>query len=151
MRNKKMFNNIFDSICITIFLFILLTSYLLLIWFGVINHNNGTNPVATLIVSTVFFGVMIIMTVIIIVKGCYEYWIVSEKYICSKKIFRKKNVIKFDEIVSVEKKIVPAFVLGIYKSEAYIICSQINKIVILNNKRKRFSDLDLILGKFISE
>ena len=69
-------------------------------------------------------------------------------FVCSKKIFRKKVAIKLSEIDKVEKKIVPAIVLGVYKSEAYIIYSKNKRISILTNGRRKFSDLDSELSKF---
>ena len=56
---------------------------------------------------------------------------------------------KLIEIKKVEKKTISAFVLGIYKSEAYIIYSSDKKIVILIGKRKKYFELDNVLTKFI--
>ena len=149
MRNKKVYVNIFDSICITLLLFVCFAFYLIMIWFGVINPKEGTNPVATFIVSTLVFGVMTVVTSILIIKGCYEYWFLSKDSISSKKLFHKKVVINLKEIDMVEKKIVPALILGTYKSEAYVIYSKNNRIVILTDERKKFPDLDYELSKFI--
>ena len=71
MRNKKNYNNLFDSICMTILFFVCLVFYLVILWFGVINPNEGTNPIASLIISTVVFGVMITITTFLIIKFCY--------------------------------------------------------------------------------
>lgn len=150
MRNKKEFNNIFDSICITL-LFVCLIFYLVVIWFGVINPKEGTNPIATMIISTLVFGVMVTIIGILIIQGCYEYWLLSEDSIYSKKLFRNKIIIKLNENDRVEKKIVPALVMSTYKSKAYIIYSKSKKIVILRNERKKFYDLDFELNKFINE
>ena len=114
MRNKKVFNNIFDSICMTSLLIVCVAFYLLTIWFGVINFKEGTNPIATMISATALFGTMTIITTILIIKYCYEYWVLSEDLIYSKKLFRKKVVINLNEIDKIEKKIVPALVLCIY-------------------------------------
>ena len=151
MRNKRNFNNLFDSICMTILFFIFLAFYLITIWFGVINHKEGTNPIALLIISTIFFGSMITIAAILIIKYCYEYWTISDDSITSKKIFSKRKLIKLAEIEKVEKKIIPALVLGTYKSEAYIIYSAINKIVILISDRKKHSELDTVLIRFINQ
>ena len=35
MRNKKNYNNLFDSICMTILFFVCLVFYLVILWFGV--------------------------------------------------------------------------------------------------------------------
>ena len=150
MKNKKTFNNLFDSICASIFLVLLFCFYSVSVWFSVINPKEDTNPTGFLIAFTLFFGPAIIIVLISIIKGCYEYWILTEKCICSKKIFRKKLVINLCEIEKVEKKVVSALILGIYQSEAYIIRSQSKKIVILINERKKYCDLDNELAKFIN-
>ena len=149
MRNKRNYNNLFDSICMTILFFVCLAFYLVILWFGVINSNEGTNPIAVLIISTIVFGVMITSTIFLIVKYCYEYWILLDDSIIYKKLFSKRIKMKLTEIKKVEKKIVPAFVLGVYKSEAYIIHSSCRKIVILIGEKKKYSELDYELAKFI--
>lgn len=151
MRNKKVFNNIFDSICITLLLIIFVAFYIVTIWFGVINFKEGTNPIATMISATALFGTMTIITTILIIKYCYEYWVLSEDLIYSKKLFRKKVVINLNEIDKIEKKIVPALVLCIYSSNAYIVYSKNKKIVILTDERKKYPDLDYELAKFINK
>lgn len=137
MRSRKNFNNLFDSLCISILFFISLAFYLVIIWFGVIHSKEEASSIAVLTISTIIFGCMIFGTIILIVKGCYEYWILLEDSITSKKPFSRKRVIKLSEIEKVEKKIVPALVLGTYKSEAYVIYSNTTKIVIFTNERKK--------------
>lgn len=149
MRNKRNYNNLFDSICMTILFFVCLAFYLVILWFGVINSNEGTNPIAVLIISTIVFGVMITSTIFLIVKYCYEYWILLDDSIIYKKLFSKRIKMNLTEIKKVEKKIVPALVLGIYKSEAYIIHSSCRKSVILIGEKKKYSELDYALAKFI--
>lgn len=151
MKHKKNFNNMFDSIWITLLLLLYVVFYLVFIWFGVLNPNDGTNPIVILISCTLIFGIMIIILIVILIKGCYEYWILSEDKISSKKIFHKKINIKFTEIQKVEKKIVPAIKLGTYQSEAYIIYSKVDKIVVLANKRTKSYELDSRLAKYINK
>lgn len=91
MRNKRNYNNLFDSIFMTILFFVCLAFYLTIIWFGVIKSNEGTNPIALLIISTIVFGVMIIITTFLIIKCCYEYWILLDDSIIYKKLFSKKE------------------------------------------------------------
>lgn len=131
MRNKKYYNNLFDSICMTILLFVCLVFYLFVLWFGVINPNEGTNPIASLIISTMVFGMMITITIFLIIKFCYGYWILLDNSIIYKKLFSMRRQIKLAEINKVELKTIPALILGIYKSKAYIIHSNDTKIVIL--------------------
>ena len=150
MRNKKNFNNLLDSIYITFLLFFGLALCLLSIWFGVINPGEGENPFRVLILAILFFGPIIILTFLAIIYGCYEYWVLSEDSIYSKKPFRRKVVIKLDEIDKVEKKVVKALVLGSYGREAYIVFSKNKKIVILINERKKYFDLDFEMSKFIN-
>ena len=149
MRNKRNYNNLFDSICMTILFFVCLAFYLTIIWFGVIHSNEGTNPIALLIISTIVFGIMITITIFLIIKYCYGYWILLDESIICKKLFSKRRKMKLIEIQKVEKKTISAFVLGIYKSEAYIIYSSDKKIVILIGKRKKYFELDNVLTKFI--
>ena len=149
MRNKRNYNNLFDSICMTILFFVCLAFYLTIIWFGVIHSNEGTNPIALLIISTIVFGIMITITIFLIIKYCYGYWILLDDSIICTKLFSKRRKMKLIEIKKVEKKTISAFVLGIYKSEAYIIYSSDKKIVILIGKRKKYFELDNVLTKFI--
>ena len=149
MRNKRNYNNLFDSICMTILFFVCLAFYLTIIWFGVIHSNEGTNPIALLIISTIVFGIMITITIFLIIKYCYGYWILLNDSIICKKLFSKRRKMKLIEIKKKKKKTISAFVLGIYKSEAYIIYSSDKKIVILIGKRKKYFELDNVLTKFI--
>ena len=151
MKNKRHYNNLFDSIQVTLLLLVCFACYLLLLWFGVINHKEGTSPVLTLIIGTILFGSMIIAITVIIVKNCYEYWFLSADSIVSKKMFARRVIIKLADIERVEKKKISAFVLGLYSSEAYLIYSKNSIIVILtDDKRKRYPELRSILSDFIT-
>ena len=150
MKNKKNYNNLLDSICITILFFVISAACLAMIWFGVINHKEGTNPIATMIFCIIFFGGMMVSIIFLILKYCYSYWILSDDSIIEKKPFSKETVIMLEEIEKVEKKIVSALILGTYRSEAYIIYSKNKKIVILISKRIN-PDLNFELAKFITE
>ena len=150
MRNKKIYNNLFDSICVTILFFVFLVFYLAVLWFGVINSNEGTDPIASLIISTALFGVMITITTFLIIKSCYGYWILLDDSIIYKKLFSKRRQIKLAEINKVELKTIPALILGIYKSKAYIIHSNDKEIVILLKEGKKYSELSSELTKFIT-
>ena len=77
----------------TTLLFVCLLFYLVVLWFGVINSNEGTNPIALLIISTIVFGVMIIITTFLIIQFCYGYWILLDDSIIYKKLFSKKRKI----------------------------------------------------------
>lgn len=136
MRNKKNYNNLFDSICMTILFFAYLAIYLVMLWFGVIKPKKGTNPIASLIISTVFFGGMITITTFLIIKFCYGYWILLDDSIIYKKLFSKRRQIKLAEINKVELKTIPALILGTYKSKAYIIHSNDKKLLFYLKKVK---------------
>ncbi len=98
MRNKKNYNNLFDSICMTILFFVYLVFYLVILWFGVINSNEGNNPITLLIISTIFFGVMMAITIFLIIKFCYEYWIILDDSIIYKKLFLKKEKLSYQKL-----------------------------------------------------
>ena len=149
MKDKKHFNNLLDSICISLLFLVGITFYLLVIWYGVINPKEGTNPVFALITATIFFGIINISFILILFIFCYEYGILTDDSICSKKIFRRKVTIKLNEIDKVEKKEISAFVMGAYKSQAYIIHSKNKRVVVLLQERKKYNDLDQCLAPFI--
>ncbi len=150
MKNKKNFNNLFDSI-LTVLLFIgSISFYLLLIYVGVLHPKEGTNPVVVLIGLTSTIGLISITLLVIIFIWCFEYWSFNDKIIYSKKLLQKRKIIYLDQIEKVEKKKVSALVYGSYSSEAYIIYSGKVKITILINERKKYKYLDEELKKYIS-
>lgn len=100
MRNKRKFNNLLDSIFATIWLVVEAMMYTLLLWVGKIQHKS----VITFLILTAVFGVPTIIIAFMIVKYGYEYWILSDDSIISKKLFAKRKTIKLTEIVRVEKK-----------------------------------------------
>lgn len=55
------------------------------------------------------------------------------------------------EIEKVEKKIVPALVFEVFRSEAYVIYFKTERIVILIKEKKDYSELDKELAKLINE
>ena len=113
-----------------------------MIYYGVIHPKEGTNPTAVLLLSTLVFGAMSIVCATLIIMFCYEYWYLSEDLIYSKKLFRKRVVINLNEIEKVEKKVVPALVMSVYKSDAYIIYANNKKIVVLIDEGKKLHDLE---------
>jgi hypothetical protein len=131
----------------TLLFFAFLGDYSLVLWFAVLHPQAGTNPVAALVVSTLLFGGMLVCTAVLILRGCYEYWTLTEEGISGKKPFRKKTVIGLGEIEKVEKATVPALILGVYKSEAYVIYSGDSKITILLSKKNGYPELDGVLGE----
>lgn len=147
MRNKRKFNNLLDSIFATIWLVVEAMMYTLLLWVGKIQHKG----VITFLILTAVFGVPTIIIAFMIVKYCYEYWILSDDSIISKKLFAKRKTIKLTEIVRVEKKIVDALIFDVFKSEAYVIYSDKHTItILLNERRKKYPELDCELAEFLN-
>lgn len=148
MRNKRKFNNLLDSIFATILLVVEAMMYTLLLWVGKNQHKD----VITFLILTAIFGVPTIIIAFMIVKYCYEYWILSDDSIISKKLFAKRKTIKLTEIVRVEKKIVDALIFDVFKSEAYVIYSDKHTItILLNERRKKYPELDCELAEFLNE
>lgn len=150
MYNKKNYNNLFESICCVILLMFSILFYTLMVYFSVINPNEGTNPIAALIISTTIFGLMITTLTILIIKQCYSYWYIDENEITSKKLFSKKVVIKINSIKSIERKVIPFLTFGVYRSEAYIISDEFSKIVALT-KNKKNDTLESLLNQNLEE
>ena len=152
MKNKKVFQNLFHSICVTLLLLLCILIYSLALWFAVLNPSEGTNPIVTLIAFTSIFGTGTVCLIVIIVKFGYTYWILLDDSIVFKKLFRKKIIIKFDEIIKVEKKTINALILGVYKCEAYVIDDSKKTINILIDKNKTaIRLLETEISKFIQE
>ena len=151
MRNKKVYNNLAESILVTLLMCVFFAFYFLCLWFGVIHAKEGTDPIFTLIASTVVFGGGAVAALIIIVIECYGYWILSDDSLICKKLFRKRRQIKLTEISKVEKKSV--YTLFTCKCDAYFIYSNNYKTVVLINEAKRysemFSELNSELTRFI--
>ena len=146
MRNKKNYENLIDSICATVLLFVCLAIYL---WFGVTDGKEGTNRVFSWIVMSVIFGSPIIILSVLIPKYCYGYWILLEDSIISKKLFSKRKEIKLAEIKKVERKKASVFsTTGLCDREAYVIDSGDITITLCMEEKKDYSDLEYELAKF---
>lgn len=83
MRNKKNYNNLFDSIMTVIIFIFCISFYIMMIYFGVLHPREGTNPIATLIAVTAIFGLISIILLIIIFKYCFEFWFLDNEIIYS--------------------------------------------------------------------
>ena len=148
MKNKKNFNNLYDSIITTLFLIVCLACYLIMIY-GSVLENGIINKIITLVIGSMIFGTAVIIIFIGIINYCYEYWILDEEEIHSKRLFRRMVSIKLSEIKAVEKKEVFAIVLEAYKSNAYIIYSVDKKIVVLIQDKRQYDDLENALSMFL--
>ena len=149
MKNKKNFNNLYDSVLETLLLVICLACYLISIYGGVL-QNEIKNKIIMFIFGSIFFGVPVIIISIWIINYCYEYWFLDDEEIHSKRLFRRKVSIKLSEIEVVEKKEVVAIILGSYKSNAYIIHSDDKKITVLIREKKQYYDLENALSMFLT-
>lgn len=127
MKDKKNYNNLFDSIMVLLLTLFLIVAYFLTILFS--------NNVQVYIISSVILIPAIITLVIMLFIGCFEWWKIDDERVESKKIFKQRIQIKFDEIVSINEEVVPALILGSYKTNAIVIKSQTKKIVIFLNKK----------------
>ena len=79
---------------------------------------------------------LIVLSLILIIRGCFEKISFDEKNIYSKKPFRKAIIISFDEILEVSEKEIPAVILGTGRVNALIIKSKEKSINIYLNKNK---------------
>ena len=137
MKNKNYYKNLFDSICVTALLFGTLLIYVIALYWSVLHPSEGTNSMVALIALTVLFGTGSIVLIILIITQCFAYWRIENNMLVFKKLFRKAFIIQLEQIEKVEKKEVSAFILGSYKSDAYIITSIGNKVVLLINKKNK--------------
>ena len=149
MKNKKNFNNIFDSICLTLLLVFSIIIYCIIVWLGLAHLKESINKAIFIILCALFFGAMLIINIILIINGCYEYWVLTEDCIYNKKLFRKRIKIIIDEIDKVERVVVPAIILGLYKSNAYVVYSKGYKITILIKTGEVFTILYNKIEKYI--
>lgn len=150
MKYRKNFNNLFDSICLTILISIAIILYLISLYFGVINPKVEVDAMLLLIILSSIFGIIIIGLTVLIILYCYEYWVLTDDVIYGKKLFRKKVIINLNEIKKVERKEIFALILGTYKSDSYTIYSENQRVILLVNE-KNFSDIEHELTKFFPE
>ena len=87
------------------------------------------------IICSVIFIPAIITTFIMIFHGCFGWWKIDGEHIMYKKLLKKKIQIKTGEIVTITEEVIPALILGTYKTNAVIIKSQTEKIVIYTNEK----------------
>lgn len=149
MKYQKNFINLFTSIAISLLFVASIAGYVLMVHFGFLHPRAGTNPILTLIIGTLLFVFIIIGLFFAILFCCYEYWYFDNDVIYSKKLFRKKVVIKMNEIEKVEIKIKQVLMwTWIDNVDTYIIYSQNKKIEIpINNDC--LIELEYALRKFI--
>lgn len=132
--NKINFNNLFDSIIILLLELCFISAYSLVMVFGVIK-NDGTNKTAICIVYSAIFIPSIILLFIMLLTGCFEWWKIADDYVETKKVLKKRTQIKVAEIISINEEVIPALILGVYKTNAAIIKTPTKRVAIYLNKK----------------
>lgn len=128
MKHKKIYNNLYESVLVCVLLGILLACYLITLCFGVFSPNENTNPRLLFVVSTCFFGFMIFVLSLVVIRGCFSYWLLTEDSIVGKRLFRKKVEIKLKDVEKVERKRIRSLFGGF--DDAYIFCSKEANVII---------------------
>ena len=130
----KKYNNLFDSICMTILTLLFFSAAVCCEYFAVITNDNNINKIGTSFIIITFFVLSTIVSLSLIFKFCYEKWWMEDDAICSKKLLHRPIKIKFNEIDFIDESIVPALIFDTFKSEAIIIKGKNKTITILKNK-----------------
>ena len=138
----KRFNNLFDSIIMLIFTIFSIAFAIILF----VTKNEKYNNSATYIVFSVLVIPYNIALICLLIFSCFESWTITSEYICSKKPFRKKVIIKIEEIISVEEKNISALILGAYKTNALIIKSKDKRINIYLDEKITAKTIKDLLG-----
>lgn len=141
---KKNFNNLIDSIIMTIFTILEIIVY---IYFVLIFKGNTQHHLLAFLIFTLLFGIPSIVCIISIILGCYGYWCIDGDVIYSKKLFSKKVCINVNDIVTINKKVISAVIFETFKIEAYNIISKDKTIKIYNHKNKNLETLISLLNE----
>ena len=150
MKYQKNFNDLSTSIAISLLFVASIAGYVLMVHFGFLHPRAGTNPILTLIIGTLLFVFIILGLLFAILFYCYEYWYFDNDVIYSKKLFRKKVIIKMNEIEKVEIKTKKVMMwTEIVDIDAYIIYSKDKKIEIPIFSDDCLIELEYALRKFI--
>ena len=127
---KKHFNNLYDSIILTLLLvaglFLLITSTY---YFACYNGWKAA------LISLSLWGSMCIVVVLLILCFAYEYWIIYNDRIILKKMIGKPKTIFRDQITNVYKKKVPSILS--YVCDGYVVESKSTHITIILNKKNK--------------
>lgn len=136
-NNRKRYNNLKDSIAITIFLVVVVICLVLPISLTLTGRiKENLDPKAVIIVISSLFGSMCIILLCLIIKECYGYYIIYDDKILYRNLYSKK-IIMYEDIKKVEIKEEGAFVLGTYKAEVLSIYGKKSVIKIYINKKNR--------------
>ena len=135
MKTRR-YNNLFDSIVLTgVFLTIFLF-YCFCLCVITINENiDESKRVSCKVIFSILFLPGDLIVGWLILNQCYGFVEFGRNEIVYKTLLKKK-IVKTGDIVCIYKKNIEAMILGIYKSDAYIICDRNNEIIILTNPKK---------------
>lgn len=135
MQKKSFYNNLFDSIFLLISNITLIVCYLLVLIFGIFNKTNNY-LIVSFVIATIMFVFLIVLSLILIIRGCFEKITIDEKNIYSKKPFKKIVIIHREDISETIEKQIPAVILGTGKTNALIIKSSEKVINVYLDKHK---------------
>lgn len=135
MQKKSFYNNLFDSIFLLISNITLIVCYLLVLIFGIFNKTNNY-LIVSFVIATIMFVFLIVLSLILIIRGCFEKITIDEKNIYSKKLFKKIVIIHREDIIETIEKQIPAVILGTCKTNALIIKSSEKVINVYLDKHK---------------
>ncbi len=135
-------------------------------------YNNLVSSVATLVIFVLFFAISIIsalcfiprhltvgliisivmmgatiLTVYILIKYCFVYWIIYKDKVVQKKLLAKPLIIDRSEIVSIVIGMSELFDYGIRYAKSYIIRSLSKEIVIIIVSPKKEEEIRAYLLK----
>lgn len=131
----KRYNNLYDSILVTILFLGSISFGVVSEYFGVIATERNVNKPFSSVVIISLSSIMALSSFFLIFKYCYEKWWIEDDAICSKKFLQKRVKIRFDEIESISEETVSALKLETYESDAIIVKGKKDaKIVILKTK-----------------
>lgn len=136
-QNKKYYNNLIDSITVTVSLSVAIILLVIPIVLAVTgNVLEGTNIKVLIIAISLIFGPICALLIYCIIRYCYGFYIIQEDRIIYRSLYSKK-MIAYQDILKIEVKEEFALVLGIYKSEKLIVYDAKTIIkIFMNNKNK---------------
>ncbi len=150
-QNKKNYNNLMDSIVITISLVVAIILLVLPISLAVSGHVlEGTNTKALIIAMSAIFGTSSLILFYLLIRHCYGHYMIYDDRIVYRNIYSKK-IILYCDIKKMEIKEGNALILGTYKTEMLSISDEKSIIKIYINDKNKDSILNFteILKEYI--
>ena len=131
MNEKKYFNNLPDSIFITVLFF----QMLLLLSIAAVYTALYESFSVCLWITLVWCGVFLIPLALAIIFGCYEYWYIKDNTLFCKKLLRKEKCIRLPEITKAEKRSAAIVSWTRKYRNAYILHGNGEKFMIVINRK----------------